>query len=76
MTAPVPSPRLSPIAGFVNALRRLAIRLYGQRETDLQQQISAEQARRAWIDDRIRNERHTAKRQAWRSIRDDDLEKL
>jgi len=42
MTAPVPSPRTSPMAGFVDALRRLAIRLYGQRETELRQQINAE----------------------------------
>ena len=43
MTAPVSSPRLSPTAGLANALRRLAIRLYGQRETDLQQQLGTAQ---------------------------------
>jgi hypothetical protein len=76
VTAAVP-PRLSPIAGFANALKRLAIRLYGQRETELQQQLSGEQARRAWIDDRIRTETHTGRRTAWRMYRDDhDLEGL
>lgn len=76
MTAAVPPPRLSPVAGFANALKRLTIRLYGQRETELQQQLATEQARRAWISDRIRTETHTGRRTAWRMIRDHDLEGL
>lgn len=39
MTAPLPSPRLSPMAGFVDALRRYYIRLapayIAARETEL-----------------------------------------
>jgi hypothetical protein len=39
VTAPVPAPRLSPIAGFANALRRLAIRgltaVVAERTTEL-----------------------------------------
>jgi hypothetical protein len=44
VTAPVPSPALSPIAGFANALRRRWIRLAAPHIARLEQQLAEEQA--------------------------------
>lgn len=41
MTASVPSSRLSPTAGLVNALYRLAIRLLGAVEVQLEADLAA-----------------------------------
>jgi hypothetical protein len=41
MTAPLPTSRLSPIAGFTNALYRLYIRLASARITEQQTELAA-----------------------------------
>ena len=40
MTAPVPTPRLSPTAGLFNALVQLAIRLLDLRVLDLETEVA------------------------------------
>lgn len=40
MTAPAPAPRLSPIAGFANALHLLYIRLAAGRIAELQAELA------------------------------------
>ncbi|WP_369274463.1 hypothetical protein AB5J55_35090 [Streptomyces sp. R11] len=42
MTAPLPSPRLSPTAGMANALTRLAIRRLTARVAELRQLLGSE----------------------------------
>jgi hypothetical protein len=47
--------------------------LASTRISDRIQAARADRARKAWIDERIRTERHPARRAAWRMIRNDNL---
>lgn len=49
---------------------------YVSRRINARQTARAAADRRARIDARIRTERHTGRRAAWRAIRDDELEQL